>query len=181
MRTLANLVGFNACWFALVLGAAHGLWWVGLLALAVFAAATLATSPWPKADLKLVGVAVAIGVVLETALVQGGIFRYASPVPWPALAPVWMLGLWANFALSLNHSLGFLDQRFALSALLGAIAGPLAYYGAARVFGAAEILTVLPFALGLLAVGYAFATPLLVALARRWREAEEARRSPVAA
>jgi hypothetical protein len=181
VRTIANLVGFNACWFALVLGAAHGLWWVGLVALAVFAAATLATSPWPKADLKLVGAAVVIGVVLETALVQGGIFRYASPVPWPGLAPIWMLGLWANFALSLNHSLGFLDRRFVLAAILGAVAGPLAYLGAARVFGAAEILALLPLALGILALAYAFATPMLVALARRWREAEEAGRASASA
>jgi hypothetical protein len=177
VRTVANLVGFNACWFALVLGAAHGVWWVGLVALAVFAAATLATSPWPRSDAKLAAVAVGAGLVLETALVQAGVFRYASPVPWPTLAPVWMLGLWANFALTMNHSLGFLDRRLTLAAVLGAIAGPLAYFGAARVFGAAEILAAPALALGVLAAAYALATPALVSLARRWRLAEEAARA----
>jgi hypothetical protein len=92
-----------------------------------------------------------------------------------------MLGLWANFALSLNHSLGFLDRRFVLAAILGGVAGPLAYLGAARVFGAAEILALLPLALGILALAYALATPMLVALARRWREAEEALRASASA
>lgn len=181
MRTLANLVGFNACWFALVLGAAAGLWWPGLAALAVFAVATIATSRWPSADLKLVGVALMIGFALETALVQGGIFRYATPVPWTAVAPVWMLGLWANFALTVNHSLGFLSGRHALAAALGAIAGPLAYWGAARVFGAAEILAPAPLAISILAAAYALATPALAGLGRRWRETEEAARAPAAA
>jgi hypothetical protein len=181
VRTLANLVGFNAVWFALVLGAAAGLWWPGLAALAVFAIATVATSRWPRADLKLVGAALAIGFVLETALVQGGVFRYAMPVPWPELAPLWMLGLWANFALSVNHSLGFLSGRVLLAAVLGAVAGPLAYWGAARVFGAAEILSPAPVALAILAIAYALATPALAEFGRRWREAEDAARAPAAA
>lgn len=181
MRFLANLVGFNACWFALVIGAAQGLWWPGLAALAVFAIATLATSPWPRSDLKLVAAALGVGLVLETALVQGGIFRYATPIPSPALAPIWMLGLWVNFALSVNHSLGFLSGRVALAAVFGAIGGPLAYWGAARVFGAAEILAPAPLALGILAVAYGLATPALAELGRRWRAAEEAARAPAAA
>jgi hypothetical protein len=181
VRFLANLVGFNLVWFALVIGAAQGLWWPGLAALAVFAIATLATSPWPRSDLKLVAAALGIGLVLETALVQGGIFRYATPVPSPALAPIWMLGLWVNFALSVNHSLGFLSGRVALAAVFGAIGGPLAYWGAARVFGAAEILAPAPLALGVLAVAYGLATPALAELGRRWRGAEEAARAPAAA
>jgi len=182
VRFFANLIGFNIVWFALVIGAGAGLWWPGLLALGLFAAATLATSPWSRTDLKLVGIALVFGLVFETVLVQTGLLRFEVPVPWPNLAPVWMLGLWANFALSINHSFGFLSGRPLASAVLGAVAGPLAYWSAASVFGAAEVLAPVAVAMGVLAVGYAVATPMLTELARRWRVAEEsARAAPVAA
>lgn len=177
MRFLANLIGFNVVWFALVIGAANGMWWAGLVALVVFAIATIATSPWPRTDARLMAVALAMGVVFETALVQFGILRFDSPVPWPAFAPIWMLGLWANFALSINHSLGFLSGRMALAAALGAVAGPLAYWSAASVFGAADLIAPVAVAMGVLAVAYGLATPAMAELARRWRTAEEAGRA----
>jgi hypothetical protein len=83
--------------------------------------------------------------------------------------------------LSVNHSLGFLSGRVLLAAVLGAVAGPLAYWGAARVFGAAEILSPAPVALAILAIAYALATPALAEFGRRWREAEDAARAPAAA
>lgn len=177
MRFVGNLIGFNIVWFALVIGAGAGHWWPGLIALLLFAAATLATSPWSRTDVKLVGVALVFGFLFETILVQTGILRFEVPIPWPNLAPVWMLGLWANFALSINHSLAFLSGRPVASAVLGAIAGPLAYWSAASVFGAAQVLAPLTVAMGILAVGYAVATPVLTELARAWRVAEESARS----
>lgn len=177
MRFLANLIGFNIVWFALVIGAGAGLWWPGLIALLLFAAATLMTSPWSRTDLKLVGTALVFGFLFETGLVQTGVLRFEVPIPWPDLAPVWMLGLWANFALSINHSLAFLSGRPLAAAVLGAIAGPLAYWSAASVFGAAEVLAPVAVAMAVLAVGYAVATPVLTELARAWRMAEESARS----
>jgi hypothetical protein len=172
VRFFANLIGFNLVWFALVIGAARGLWWVGLLALVIFAVATLATSPWPRTDARLVALALGIGLVFETFLVQAGILRFESALPWATVAPLWMLGLWANFALSINHSLGFLGGRPVAAAILGAVAGPLAYWSAASVFDAADILAPLAVAMAALAIGYAVATPVLTELAYRWRTAE---------
>jgi hypothetical protein len=51
------------------------------------------------------------------------------------------------------------------TALLGALAAPLAYYGAAR-FGALTLPRLLP-ALGAQALGWALLLPLLLCLARR--------------
>jgi hypothetical protein len=42
-----------------------------------------------------------------------------------------MVMLWVNFAITLNVSLRRLHGRYLLSALLGAVGGPAAYYGGA--------------------------------------------------
>jgi hypothetical protein len=78
-----------------------------------------------------------------------------------------MIGLWLNFAATLNQSLGWLHGRPLLAALFGAAGGPLAYYGGARL-GATEAL---PGAGGLLllAVGWGVMTPLLLKLAKTLR------------
>ena len=50
-----------------------------------------------------------------------------------ALVPVWILALWCAFASTLNVSLVWLQGRYLMAILLGAIAGPIAYLGAERI------------------------------------------------
>ena len=78
-------------------------------------------------------------------------------------SPPWMIGLWLNFAATLNQSLGWLHGRPLLAALFGAIGGPLAYYGGARL-GATETLPGIE-GMVLLAIGWGVMTPLLFRLA----------------
>ena len=80
-----------------------------------------------------------------------------------ALPPPWMVALWANFATTLNLSLAGLQSRPWLTALLGLVGGPLAYWGGAKL-GAMTFVAPLP-ALIALALGWAVLTPLLLALA----------------
>ena len=75
-----------------------------------------------------------------------------------------MIGLWMNFAATLNVSMAWLRGRYLLAAAFGAIGGPLAYYGGAKL-GATEALPSLNGML-VLAVGWGIMTPLLVWLAR---------------
>jgi hypothetical protein len=79
-----------------------------------------------------------------------------------------MVALWANFAATLNVSLGALRARPWLAALLGGLGGPLAYWGGAGL-GAMRLVEPLP-ALLVLAAGWAALTPLLFRLAT-WLEA----------
>jgi sigma54-dependent transcription regulator len=75
-----------------------------------------------------------------------------------------MVALWLNFAATLNVSLAWLRGHYALAAAFGAVGGPLAYYGGAKM-GATEVL---PSQGGLLvlAIGWGVMTPVLVWLAR---------------
>lgn len=162
-----NAVLFQCVWFATVAGAGHGLWWAGVPVLLLFAIWQLRTSRWPRADLQLVLCAMVLGFIVDSLLAGGGWLRYATPWPSSLFAPVWIVVLWAGFALTMNHSMAFLKGRIWLAMLFGAIGGPLAYFGAARLFDAVQFDSPSHLPSLLLAVSWAVATPLLMALATR--------------
>ena len=166
MSLVVNALLFQACWLGFVAGAAHGRWWIGFVLLLGFAAWQLRHSRAPRADLLLVGLAAVLGFAVDSAFVQGGLMRYVEPVPWAGFAPVWIVGLWMAFALTLNHSMRFLRDRPLLGIALGALAGPLAYWAAERAWHAVVLLRPWP-ALVALALAWGALTPTLVALARR--------------
>jgi len=171
-RTLINAVLYQATWFASVLGAARGWWWSGALVLGIFAGWQLADRRSRGVDLRLVAAALGCGFLIDTSLVWSGSVNFAAPVPFDALAPLWILVLWAAFALTLNHSLAILQKHLWVAALLGAVGAPLAYMAAARSFHAITLDPPEWHAMSLLAGAWALTLPLLLILARRWaREA----------
>ncbi len=167
MSWIANAVAFQLCWMAFVGGAAHGQWWLGFAVLAPFAAWQLRASRQQRADVILLVLAAVLGFVLDSLLAAAGLLRYASPVPSIHLAPLWIVGLWMGFALTINHSMAFLHNRVLLASVLGAVAGPLAYWIAARIWSALTIADPTWPALLALAVAWAVMTPLLAQIAVR--------------
>lgn len=67
-------------------------------------------------------------ILLNTRVViyQGG---YAA-LPW--LAPLWITGMWAMFASSLDLSFAFLQNRSTVSAILGFTVVPFYYFAIAK-------------------------------------------------
>jgi hypothetical protein len=76
------------------------------------------------------------------------------------------MALWALFATALNVSMRWLKPRLLLAALLGAVCGPLSYWGAVRL-GAVQFVDPLRIAIAL-AVGWAVLMPALMWLSRRY-------------
>src|SRR5436190_14499843 len=109
-----------------------------------------------------------LGVVLDTALSNWGVFSYPSSradwVSW--IVPPWIIALWIGFATLPRFSLAWLARRPAAAALLGAIGGPLSFLGGVRMGAIAprpeSALTWI-----VLAMEYAIVTPLLLWLAPR--------------
>lgn len=167
MNIVVNAALFQVVWFATVAGAGAGFWWAGIPVLIGFAAWQLRQSPWPRADVALIGVGIVLGLVIDSLLIAGGWLRYATPLPSAELAPVWIVVLWAGFALTVNHSLSFLKRHLALALAFGAIGGPLAYLGAARLFDAVAFTAPQTQVVLALAIAWAIATPLLLAVASR--------------
>ncbi|HEX5755249.1 MAG TPA: DUF2878 domain-containing protein [Arenimonas sp.] len=163
LRNLANAAGFQIVWLAAVAGAANGLPWAGPLAALLFAAAVLAWGGQRTRDLRLLAVALPLGIAIDSAFAASGWLRYVEPGPLPWLAPAWIAALWLGFTLTLNHSLAMLRQHAWLAALFGLIGAPVAYWAAAAAFAAVSFGA--PDLLVLSAVGMAWAL-LLPALYR---------------
>ena len=163
-----NLVGFQAVWFASVWGAGAGRPWLGPAVLAVYVAGHLAMTPSRDRDLRMLAIALVLGLVVDSAFILTGALAYASPGPLPALAPAWILGMWLGFALTMRHSMAFLADRPAWSAAFGLLGGPLAYAAAAEAFDAATVTASPVFAFGALAIAWGIAMPLMYTLESAW-------------
>ena len=165
MRFWLNLLGYQAAWFIAVGFAARGLAWPGMLACLGFAAISWWTSPLRRSDLKLIGAALACGLLLDGVLAATGWLRYAAPLP--ALpGPAWIATLWVAFAMTLQHSLQWLMARPLPAVLFGAIGGPLAYWGASRAFDAVVFIMPLQATLAL-ALGWGIAMAAFVLIVHR--------------
>ena len=165
-----NLVLFQSVWFLTVIAAANGSWWPGLAGLGVFIAVHCFVSPTARADFLLVICALLIGLVCETIFIRTGMLVYSVPGISEAGSsiagvPVWILVLWANFALIMNGCLAWLRGRYVLAAVLGFAGAPLSYFGGIKL-GAALPGESLFIAMLAIASCYAVITPLLIFLAQ---------------
>lgn len=131
MKTLLNVALFQIGWFASVLGAAHDRLYPGPLVVGVALALHLRFFGTRREGWLILASAL-LGLVAESALGLTQLVSYAAD-PAPAwLCPPWIVAMWANFGLTLRHSLSGLERRPYLATALGAVAGPLAYAGGAE-------------------------------------------------
>jgi len=164
-RLLANIVTFQAGWFACVLGAARGNSWFGPLLVLAIAAAWLLAAARPLTLASVMLLAGVVGWCWDSWVSLLGFIGYApGPVPAP-FAPLWILALWVLFATTLDVSLRWLRGKWWLAAWVGAVSGPLAYLGGARL-GALQLLHPTQ-AMCAQALGFGLLLPALVALSRR--------------
>lgn len=180
MKFWLSLIGYQAVWFAAVIGAGHGIAWPGVIGMLAYAAAQLLMARHYRVDLSLMASALVFGFLLDGGLIRGGLASYAAPWPHLAIAPAWILALWMTFALTFTQSLSYLQNRLWLAALLGLVGGPLAYLGAARGWHVVTFAAPTWRALLVLAVGWALATPALAWLARRGTAASKTTSFPAA-
>ncbi|XAH21471.1 DUF2878 domain-containing protein [Xylophilus sp. GW821-FHT01B05] len=163
---VANVALSQLAWFAAVLGAAHHVPLAGTLCVVAVICWHLAVSARPGREALLVALACGIGFTVETMVALQGNVVYPSGQPDVHVAPYWMVALWGLFAIALNVSLRWLRPRLWLAAVLGAVAGPLAFASGVRLGGAAFVHTA-P-ALLTLALVWGLVLPLLLRLSVRF-------------
>ena len=169
MKFWSNFLGYEIVWFAAVIGASRGHALPGVAGAVVFAAWQLCVSHRRASDLRLVGIALLCGLIVDGALSRLGWMHYAAMTSAvPPGVPLWILALWVAFAMTLNHSMAWLSGRPVWAFVLGAAGGPLAYWGASRSWQAVVFAAPAARAAICLAVGWGIALPLLASLAARW-------------
>jgi hypothetical protein len=165
MNILFNAIAFQLGWFACVLGGANQLPWLGTLVAILIVYWHLNQAQRPGRELTLLAVVGALGALWDSLLVAAGWLEYPSGMLLSNTAPHWIVAMWVLFASTLNVSLRWLRGRWTLATLLGAVAGPLAYYAGAGL-GGVDINEPLP-AFTALAAGWAAFVPLLISLSSR--------------
>lgn len=167
MQTIIiNFLLFQFGWFACVLGGANGMPWLGPIAVVAIVLFHLLQAARPKSELKLILLAVLLGTTWDSLLVINGLLNYSSGMLLSFVAPYWIIAMWALFSTTLNVSLNWMKGRMVLSALFGAIGGPLAYFAGYKM-GAVELSDQLA-ALMALGVGWAIMMPLLMRFAEHF-------------
>lgn len=167
MRMLVqNFVLFQLGWLACVLGGASAYPWVGSLVVAGIIGIHLAYAEQVKPELILILCAIVIGTLWDSVLTSMGMMQFSNGTLIEGLAPYWLIAMWALFATTLNVSLNWLKNRVVLSALLGLVGGPLAYYAGHRL-GAVQFPEISD-SLIIIGGGWAVIMPLLAWIASQY-------------
>lgn len=164
MKLAINILCFKLTWLACVLGAANGLAGMGpafCLAFLLIQRYALGAS---RQEWKLVAVIATMGLLVDSSYVLSGLVNYSAPWPLVEAAPIWIVAMWANFALTLNHSMRWFQEHLIIAALIGAVAGPGAYL-AGRALGAVDFLVPDSVMLTVLAIAWGAAVPITLLLA----------------
>jgi hypothetical protein len=166
MTKLANFIAFQIGWFACALGGAHGWPWLGTAIALVIVSWHVVRAVRPGAEACLLLACAGIGAAFDSALVAAGWVSYPSGTLVRGTAPHWLVAMWPLFGTTLNVSLRWLRKSLPAAALLGAIGGPLAYWGGERLGGMTFVEPLA--ATAAMAVGWMVLTPVLVLLATRF-------------
>ena len=168
MNKAINFVASQLLWLLSVFGAANGMAWLGPGFFVLFAAWQLQPSRSAGSDLRLMLIALPVGLLVDSTMAASGLAVYASPGPFTWLAPLWILTLWTGFALTFNHSAAYLLRRPTLAIAFGVIGGPLSYWIAQRAWGSIEFAEPIWPALLLLGLMWGSAMALLSLACRRY-------------
>ena len=164
---LQNFVLFQLGWLLCVMaGARPGMGWLGVLVVAVIALLHLLRAREVRREAMLIVSCLVIGGLWESSLTMAGVYQFPANPASTALAPAWLIAMWALFATTLNVSMRWLSGRYLLAAVFGAVGGPLAFYAGNRLGAITFSDTTL--AMLLLAAGWAVLMPVLIYLAERF-------------
>lgn len=123
---LINFIIFQILWFVLILGK-NDYFFIGLILLGLHFYLVKA----PLKDVKLVIAVTLLGTFVDSALTFLGVFIFDEQTKI-LLVPLWLVIVWAGFAITLNHSLSYFKQRYWLCAVAGAVGGPASYLAGQR-------------------------------------------------
>ena len=152
LTKIINFIWFQTIWFlAILFEDAYLLIILSLLVLHIV------FSKHKRED-TLLGLGIGLyGSLVDGVLLQSGLFAFSNQFAW--FIPYWLVTLWIAFGMMLRISLDYLQRRYVLSAILGAISGPLSYIAGERldavIFPQSTLLTVV-----VLSVIWAMTVPL---------------------
>ena len=129
MNNIINFVCFQVGWFSVVLTAAKGVPWIGVLIIGFCVSVHLYRSFKPREEIILIVLIAFLGGVFDSVFVFLDWIYYSSGQIHQNLTTYWILAMWASFATTLRSSMSWLKDYKILSVIFGFFGGRLAYYG----------------------------------------------------
>ena len=165
MSVLINAGLFYLVWFTAVVGSAQLMVWPVLLSCGLLLGWQLHPARRHPTDFKVLAAALILGLLADSLWIRTGLLEFTDQRPIAAISPLWIIALWAGFALTINHSLQFLKNHPVLPIISGTIGGPMSYYAGVR-FGAVEYLAGTMLVSACLAIGWSISILILVRVSR---------------
>jgi hypothetical protein len=140
-ETLLAIATFEIAWVLLILG--HQSWWLYvalLMMLAYFIIEKIKLAPPQSVYLNRLYLTV-VGVTADFLLSWFELIRFTESTYF---IPIWLFLMWVLFAITFDQAYQWLANKSFFAALLGAVFGPAAYWGASKI-SAVEILSPLIF------------------------------------
>ena len=134
LKNIWNFISTNIGWFACILGAARGYPWIGLIVvLILFIIHIVFIENQNARNIIIIAcISMVIGIIADTFIIAVGNINLNRWIIPPPFTTIWDLTIWANFSLTLNTSLRFLQKKLLIAAFLGAIFAPGTYYAGER-------------------------------------------------
>jgi hypothetical protein len=165
MSRLVTLLGAQVCWWGCVLGAGTPYAVVAVVFTMVWIGLHLARSPQRGVELRLVLLATALGVVVDSALVGAArvgvdVMHFPEAVRLgPLPTPLWMVALWSGFATMLLSTLRPVVSSLPAACVFGLVGGPVSYLGGARL---GPLVIDAPMSRSVVIIGVAWGLAMLV-------------------
>lgn len=125
-----------------------------------------------KTNFIFVGLSAIAGFTIDSTLSYLQIFTFLSPHQDIILAPIWLICLWALFALNFSISLRKLFNHYFICCLLGFIFGPISYW-AGEAFGVLTFNEHKLMHLGIVGIVWAIIFPTFIWLYQRMEQHNE--------
>jgi hypothetical protein len=154
--SLCNYALYQIGWFSCILGAAAQHPWIGFFVAVILIGVHLMLSLERALEARLIVMTTVVGLVIETAQIVAGTYRFPSETVHEALPPPWLLAMWGQFATTFRFSLRGVMRRPFFAGLFGLAGGPLAFLAGERL-GAVTLLQPLAYSLLRLSVSWAIA------------------------
>ena len=126
MKNLFNIIGFQGCWWACVLGVKYDFPYLGPALMSFFLIVHFLYYILNYNEYIFIVISTFLGTIVDSLFLNTGLIEY-NGLTFNFIAPFWIIAMWAGFSATVNHSLSWLENKYFAGFLLGAISGPLSY------------------------------------------------------
>ena len=154
-----DLIGFKICWVTCAFCTQWDQPYLGSLITLIFILLHLFIVQFNSRDIQIIFIASILGFIIDTLFFQFNLIQYQGGILANfQVAPLWIISMWAGFAITLLYTLDHIKNKYFTSSLLGIIGGPLSYSAGVEI---GSITINYSFSYFLLAICWGVVVPLL--------------------